>query len=160
MKYATKDSDGGNVFVDKNKRYCGKPIDDRDTLRSFFSSHIVSGSECFASIAGYGTCGISPSVEFINIHLPGEKIICAKLNDTISGIQKRAQDSMSKLERYFSRPNNDVFNDLTLCEYYSSYSIVADNSDGVFIDNGNPIKYAKLKKKIYLRYNFCSPRKY
>ena len=147
MKYATKYSDSGNVSISQDRRYCGKPIGKDNDLRSFFfQTYIVSGCECFASIAGYGTCGISPTVEFINIHLPGEKIICANLTDSTETIENKIEDSMNMLERYFARPNDVSFDDLTICDYYSKYRILIENSEKSFIDNGNPKRYIVEKK--------------
>lgn len=41
MKYATKNSDSGNVSISQDRRYCGKPIGKDNDLRSFFFKHIL-----------------------------------------------------------------------------------------------------------------------
>lgn len=53
---------------------------------------------------------------------------------------------MSMLERYFARPNDVAFDDLTICDYYSKYRILTENSEKSFIDNGNPKRYIVEKK--------------
>ena len=153
MKYCTKDSDSANIYLKEDSMYCGQKVSNNDLLRKYYSSHVVSGCEAFELINGYKKRGISPRIIMISIHLDGEKFIYTSIKATKEEIEKKRSLS-SLLERYFLRPKESVFNNLTICEYYSLYSYSPLEKYSEWKDNGNPSMFiSKRNEKVicYLR---------
>lgn len=130
------------------EKYCGMEIGKNDFLRKYASSHIASVSEAFFSMQGSHRYQITPPVTLLQIHLEGKKIIGIPLNKETNQTEEQHQIDnipLSKLERYFLRPDEEEFNDLKYCDYYSFYSInTKKNTD--FLDKENP-PFRVSKKK-------------
>lgn len=159
MKYVSKNSDVGEVSVTKEK-YCGMEIGKNDFLRKYASSHIASASEAFFSMQGSHRYQISPPVTLLQIHLEGKKIICMPLNKETNQTEEQHQIDnipLSKLERYFLRPDEEEFNDLKYCDYYCFYSInTKKNTD--FLDKDNPpFRVSKKNKRSYCAIKMVNP---
>ena len=147
LKYATKNSDAGVMSFHQIK-YCGRPVSDEDLLHKYAATHVVSAPEAYNAIAGLKRQNIDPTINLLPIHEEGKRIIIAPKATTEDEIAQKLDQSMSKLERYFARPNTQEFSNLTYCDYYSFYN-VNSNGQGV-LDSGRPRFAVKRKdKRIY-----------
>ena len=144
LKYATKDSDSGDISFE-NIKYCGQEIGENDQLRRYAATHIVSAPEAYNSICGLRRQEMSPTIELLPIHEEGDRKIVVRRNETKEDIVKKIETSMSKLERYFARPLLPEFDNLKFCEYYSYY--VVSKGTGGTPDRGDPVFSIRLKRK-------------
>jgi hypothetical protein len=70
---------------------------------------------------GYWRHHMKPTVHVLRIHLPGQKIVLiSELGEALEKI-----DVSSPLERYFGRPIDSSYNQLTYRDYHSRYSVDA-----------------------------------
>ena len=143
LKYAAKDSDGGNLYLRETK-YCGINVEKNDILRKYAATHIVSSCEAYNAISGLQRYSMTPSVNLLPIHLKGERIIFTDSVDENELIDQ-INSTMSKLQRYFSRPLSEEFENIKYAEYYSNY-VFSKNSNGEE-DIGTPVLYVRKKKK-------------
>ena len=146
LKYTTKDSDKGEVFLFKKHLWCGAKISEKDKLMRYYSTHLCPGPEVFSILAEYGKSQITPTVIMKNIHLPGERLIFSPTNATKEEIEESLENSMSPLERYFARPDGEVFDVLTYCEYYSQYSFSPNPTENSIGDKGSPQSFITKRK--------------
>lgn len=146
LKYCTKNSDSATITLTSRVLYCGKEVPSDDYLHRYYAEAVFSNSEIWAKLNQYHNFTMHPSVSLIPIHLPGEKIIMYKPGLTDSQILAKANENMSKLERYFARPNIEEFENIKLCEYYAEYSVSSKETENSIPDNGNPTKFIKKKK--------------
>ena len=144
LKYATKDSDSGDISF-KNIKYCGKEVNENDNLHRYAATHIVSAPEAYNAICGLHRQEMSPTIELLPIHIEGERKMLIKRNESADEIARKFQNSMSKLERYFHRPFSPEFHDLKFCDYYSFY-FVQNSSNGIS-DSGTPVFSVRKKEK-------------
>ena len=149
LKYTTKDSDSGDVSFHEIK-YCGKKVEKDDKLRSYAATHVVSAPEAYNAICGLRRQQMSPTIELLTIHEEGKKKIIFKKGETADEIQHKAENSKSKLERYFCRPNGPEFDHLTYCEYFGRYAVGKDIKG--INDNGTP----KFKVHLKNKKSFCA----
>ena len=176
VKYATKDSDDGDVYI-KEEKYCGKKNGDNDHLHHYAASHVVSSCEAYSAICGLQRYSISPTVTILKIHLPGGRYIASKPDANEDDIINQLDSSMSPLERYFARPEKTDFNDMKYCDYYNFYDVskngkptripdeLNSNADinslqnqNKIYDHGNPpFEVHKRKKRIYCSIQLIDP---
>jgi hypothetical protein len=118
MKYAFKDSDSGFLTLKEPKRL-GKVVNPKDKIRTFSATMVASAAQCISDMFGDSIYMMKPAVLELSVHLENRKIVFYLGNKTEWG----DLDKPSKLERYFCRPKDEIFNNLTFCQYYSKYII-------------------------------------
>jgi hypothetical protein len=90
---------------------------------------------------------LKPSVQVLNIHLPGKKIVLAA--GRTEALQK--VDIPSPVERYLGRPMESSFDQLMYIKYHSQYSVDAcPKSVDVHPDVCDPVRFANQRKESIL----------
>ena len=123
-------------------------INKDDVIRKYYFTKIVSGCECFACLAGYNTYGMSQTVITFPTHLHGDKMIYSKASATREEIEEAAEKFFSRLEKYSNRHDDEIFDSLTICDFYASYSVekrVANSTDS------NQTQYGSFRDLAYAR---------
>lgn len=146
LKYVSKNSSHNNLVV-RPKLYYGVPVEKNDELAKYGAARVAGSVECCMNIFGFHNYKISPTIQLIKLHLPGEKMIFITPNESEERIKKKL-DSFSLLERYFFRPIDHLFDSLTLVQYYEKYTIdCLNNTPETFEDVApNNIKIVKKRK--------------
>jgi hypothetical protein len=141
LKYCSKNSDDGEVSLN-HVLYEGRPVRPGEKLEHFAATRISSACECFAGICGFWRHHIKPAVEVLNIHLEGQKIVWAcDQRDAEMKI-----DLPSRLERYFGRPNDEKYDNLTYTDYYSQYNVVSRPGRNMDEDVCIPTHFVSMRK--------------
>jgi hypothetical protein len=120
LKYCAQNSDAGWISF-QNVLYEGYSVTRVNKLQYYAAIRISSASECFDGICGYWRRHMKPTVHVLGIHLPGQKIVLtSRLGDALGKI-----DISGPLERYFGRPIDSSYDQLTYINYHSRYSVDA-----------------------------------
>jgi hypothetical protein len=147
LKYCSKNSDAGRLSL-RNVLYEGHSVSKSGKLYYYPATRISSASEYLAGICGYWRHHLKPSVQILNIHLPGKKIVLA--TGRTEAVQRA--DISSPVEKYFGRPMESPFDQLTSLEYHSRYSVDAlPKSVVVHRAICNPVRFANQRKN-----RFCA----
>jgi hypothetical protein len=95
---------------------------------------------------------MKPTVHVLGIHLPGQKIVLTSgLGDALENI-----DISSPLERYFGRPIDSSYDQLTYIDYHSRYSVnTRPASCDVDKNVCQPVRFANSRKN-YVICILCS----
>jgi DNA polymerase III delta prime subunit len=143
LKYCSKNSDSGRISL-QNVLYEGHSVTRVEKLQDYAATRISSASECFAGICGYWRHHMKPSVRILGIHLPGQKIVLT----SGPGDSRDKIDIPSPLERYFGRPKDCRYDELTYLEYHSRYSVDdCPTSEYAFPDVCEPVRFSNERKK-------------
>ena len=92
-----------------------------DDISQYIRGRYLSASEAVWRIFEYDVTRREPSVQRYPVHLENENYVVYNSKDDLS--RKRAQESISKLERYFKRPLAVEFEDLKYLDYYEKYMV-------------------------------------
>ena len=92
-----------------------------DEINQYIRGRYLSASEAVWRIFEYDVTRREPSVDRYPVHLENENYVVYDTKDDLS--RKRAQESISKLERYFLRPVSAIFNDVKYTEYFERYMV-------------------------------------
>jgi hypothetical protein len=142
LKYCAKNSDAGWISL-QNVLYEGYSVTRVNKLYYYAATRIPSASECFAGICGYWRHHMKPIVHVVGIHPPGQKIVSPSgPSDALEKI-----DIPSLLERYFGRPIDSSYNQLTSIDCHSRYYVDArPASCDVDKDVCKPVRFANPRK--------------
>jgi hypothetical protein len=150
LKYCAKNSDTGWISL-KNVLYEGCSVTRVNKLQYYAATRISSTSECFADICGYWRHHMKPTVHVLGIHLPGQKIALT----SVPGDALEKIDIPSSLERYFGRPIDSSYDQLTYIDYHSRHSVDArPASCDVDKNVCEPVRFANPRKSSAI----CIPR--
>jgi hypothetical protein len=142
LKYYSKNSDAGRKSL-QNVLYEGYSVIRVNKLQYYAATRISSTSEYFAGICGYWQHHMKPTVHVLGIHLPGQKIVLT----SGSGDALEQIDIPSPLERYFGRPIDRSYHQLTFIDYHSRYSVgTSATSCDVDKDVCEPVRFANPRK--------------
>jgi hypothetical protein len=107
------------------------------------ATRILSASECFAGICGYWRHRMKPTIHVLEIQLPGQTIILT----SGSGDALEKIDISTPLERYFGRPTDSSYDQLTYIDCHSRNSVdVCPASCDVDRDVCEPVRFANPRK--------------
>jgi hypothetical protein len=142
LKHCAKNSDAGRISL-QNVLHEGYSVTRVNKLQYYAATRISCASECIAGICGYWPHHMKPTVHVLGIHLPGQKIV---LTSWPGGALEKI-DIPSPLERYFGRPIDSSYDQLTYIDYHSRYSVGAlPASCDVDKDVCEPVRFANPRK--------------
>jgi hypothetical protein len=148
---------------DKAKFSIRNPETDHvDEFEDWINARYLSASEAAWRIFGYETSRKSPAVIAIYCHLPDHNLF------QMSRTSKQASTA-SALLRYFARPKDSEFQNLTCLQFYSRYIHVTPRheaalEDGQFLErvikgvNVSQIISRRKRGEVLARFKFVSPR--
>lgn len=118
-------------------------FDVQDEISKYQNSRYLSASKAAWRFFGFETTRRIPSVDNYPVHVhKGNYVVHSK------GSEDAALNSLSPLERYFLRPEDDAFDDLTYLQYYEKYIVTRIKpSDAI---EKKLIVYADPGKKVNL----------
>jgi hypothetical protein len=142
LKYCANNSDAGRISF-QNVLYEGSSVTRVNKLQYYAATGFSSASECFAGICGPWRSHMKPTVHVLGIHLPGQKIaFTSRPDDAFEKI-----DIQSPLERYFGRPIDSSYDQLTSLDCHSRYSVdVCPASYDIDKDVCEPVRFANPRK--------------
>lgn len=114
---------------------------------------------------GYEMLSRDPAVTIVQAHLEGENNVMYPSNAIDEVRRQCAEEAVSDLMRYFKRPLNHQFNNLTLLDYFELYTITRKKKDDPIPPSAPPGKWLDLygntisarKKAHVCRIKFASP---
>lgn len=134
-------------------------------IEQYRKTRYVSAAEATWRMLGYEMMSRDPAVTVVHAHLEGENNVMYPSNATDEIRRQCAEDAVSDLMRYFKRPLDDLFNNLTLLDYFELYTIAKKKNDdpipssappGKWLDSyGNTI--STRRKSHVCRIKFASP---
>jgi hypothetical protein len=131
-------SDAGRISL-QNVLYEAYSLTRVNKSQYYAATSISSASECFAGICGYWRHHMKPIVHVLGSHLPGQKIVLTSgPGDALEKV-----NIPSPLERYFGRPIDSSYDQLTDIDDHPRYSVDArPASYGIDKDVCEPIRFA------------------
>ena len=92
-----------------------------DKMKQHIAGRYLSSSEGTWRIFSYDMTRRDPAVSSYPVHLENQNYVV--FDNTKSSSREMAIDSITKLERYFARPNNPDFDQLKYIEYYEKFML-------------------------------------
>ena len=92
-----------------------------DDIKQFLAGRLLTASEAVWRIFLYELTRRRPAVTNIPVHLEDQAFVVFDSSDNKS--KKNAADRISKLDRYFGRPEGAQFDGLRYVEYYEQFTV-------------------------------------
>jgi hypothetical protein len=107
-EFCSKNSDAGCISV--HNGLCERhPVSKSDKLHHYAAARISSASKCFPGIWGYWLHHLKPSVQILNVRLPGKNIVLkAGPADVLEKV-----DIPGPLEKYLGRRRDGSFDQVS-----------------------------------------------
>jgi hypothetical protein len=103
-----------------------RPQDDPvDETKDYVEARYLSAHEAAWRILGFHITSKTPSVACLPVHLPDQNI------PRFSGRSTTQQDTTSLLMRYFKRPPQHTFDNITYCDYFKDFVLYKWNDSDV-----------------------------
>ena len=115
LKYTSKDSSHSDIRTHTAK-YHGKEVD--DDIHYWMATKITGTAECVMDLLGCDRYGISPTVIMLSLHLQNRRVFIVDEDDP-----EPKPKGLSDIERYFRRPLDTIFDDVTMLQYYEQFAI-------------------------------------
>lgn len=101
----------------------------KSEIEQYRKTRYVSAAEATWRMLGYDMMLRSPAVTVVHAHLENEHNVMYPSNATDEERRNYADDSVSDLMRYLQRPALEMFDALTLLDYFESYTITKKKKD-------------------------------
>ena len=147
VKYVFKYCHKGDAFI--RARIQGITSE----VEQYRKTRYISAAEATWRLLGYHMVDRYPAVTKIHAHLEGEQQITYPKNATHDDRLEIAAQSQTHVLRYYMRPKNPCFSDLTILDYYEQYTITSPKKDDP------PLEFAPLGKYLDGYKNIVSKRK-
>ena len=128
LKYTSKDSSHCDIRTHIVK-YHGQQVN--DDFHYWMATKVTGTAECVMDLLGCDRYGISPTVIMLSLHLEDRRVVVVDEDDA-----EPTPKGLSQLQRYFRRPTSNVFEDLTMLQYYEQFAIGTRASP--YQDEGDP----------------------
>lgn len=149
-------SDIFHIYVSKsgehkdiNVMYQGEKVDPNNQFAYWRGARCISSSEACFELLGFQNYSMTPAVKVLPVHLDGQRTTMT-LDDNPEKQKKFFETTLSPLERYFRRPLDKSFDNITYAEYYEKYSFNSSESEKSsenFWDEGN--SKSENKKNVF-----------
>lgn len=98
-------------------------------IEQYRKTRCIPAAEATWRILGHHALDRAPSVSVIQAHLRGENYIVFPSEATHDQQRFAARDSVSDLMRYFARPSNSQFDELSCIDYFETHIIIRRKKD-------------------------------
>ena len=95
--------------------------DTDDEIQNYIKARYLSASEAAWRIFGFNINQREPSVTCLPVHTLGQDYVVFRDDSDHADVSQGS--SVSMLDRYFSRPEDTMFDELRYCKYYEDFMV-------------------------------------
>ena len=94
----------------------------KDDIKQFLAGRLLTASEATWRLFGYELTRRRPAVTNFPVHLENQNFVV--YDSSVASSKEMAVDRVSKLERYFARPDGMRFDSLRYMDYYEQFTVI------------------------------------
>lgn len=114
----------------------------KDETKVYIHGRYLSASEAVWRMFGYELTRREPAVSSFPVHLENQNYVV--YNESNKNSKESAKDRYSKLDRYFARPKEPLFEEMKYLEYYEQFTVTVRREDQTSSDCTQNTWYDKV----------------